>query len=454
MTIIEVTMPKLGESVTEGTIARWLVAVGDAVRQYAPLCEVITDKVTAEVPATEAGVLEALLVPEGETVPVGTPIARLRLAAGADAGGKTLDGEANAEDRAIRAGDVAAFDAHRRTNDAGKLPRGRYSPAVRRLAEAYQVDLGQIRGTGEHGRITRRDVLSYIAAVSEAREVPGVASETAPPASTSMPVDSTLPSASPISGTPAASQPSVRKGTEPAGSTSDTGDVRRPISPVRRRIAERMTESKHTAPHAWMMVEVDVTRLVRYRQAVKDEFYRREGFNLTFLPFFLKAVTIALRRHPVLNASWDGDAIVLKRAINLSVAVAHDDVLYVPVIKGADGLSVVGLARALNDLVQRTKSGRLAPSDIEGGTFTVNNTGAFGSVLSMPIINPPQAAILSIEAITKRPVVVDEATIAIRDMVNLTLSLDHRVMDGAAAGAFLKTLKTLLEPLDEETFAI
>ncbi|PTQ53718.1 MAG: Dihydrolipoamide acyltransferase component of branched-chain alpha-keto acid dehydrogenase complex [Hydrogenibacillus schlegelii] len=457
MPIIDVVMPKLGESVTEGRLVRWLVRPGDTVEAYAPLCEVETDKVTAEVPSTAAGTVEAILVAEGDVVAVGTPIARLRVreaeasaalpsaapAGAAGSGAPPADGAAPARvgQGAVPTASVPAIGATEARDGRGAAPpasgrsergggslRGRYSPAVRRLLAEHGLDPAAVPGTGAHGRVTRKDVLAYLKRRADAT-----------PATVESPVHG-----------PTAS---VHPPHEAARAPFD-GDVVLPITAVRRRIAERMVESKRTAPHAWMMVEVDATRLVRYRKAVMGAFETREGFRLTYLPFFLRAVTLALREHPRLNASWTDEGIVLRKDIHLSIAVAHDDALYVPVIPHADALSVVGLARALHDLVERTRAGRLRPDDVAGGTFTVNNTGAFGSVLSMPIINPPQAAILSIEAIVKRPVVVDEGTIAIRDMVNLTLSLDHRVMDGAAAGAFLQTVKRLIETFDEATFAV
>ncbi|MDY0324441.1 MAG: dihydrolipoamide acetyltransferase family protein, partial [Candidatus Carbobacillus sp.] len=224
-----------------------------------------------------------------------------------------------------------------------------------------------------------------------------------------------------------------------------------PLSTVRRTIARRMVESKQTAPHAWMMVEVDVTKLVQHREQIKEQFYKQEGIRLTYLPFFILSVVRALKQYPVLNASWTEEGILYKKDIHISIAVAHNDLLYVPVIHHADEKSLIGLARAIDDLVSRTRQGKLKIEDTEGGTFTVNNTGAFGSILSMPIINQPQAAILSIEAIVKRPVVID-GMIAIRDMVNLTLSLDHRVLDGAVAGRFLQKIKHDLENFEPHSY--
>jgi len=231
------------------------------------------------------------------------------------------------------------------------------------------------------------------------------------------------------------------------------GDVEIPVSGVRRAIATNMVRSKHEAPHAWTMVEVDVTDLVSYRNKVKNDFKNKEGFSLTFLPFFIKATVEALREFPRMNSMWAGDKIVEKKDVNISIAVATDDALYVPVIKNADELSIKGIAKKVNELALKVRTGKLAADDMQGGTFTVNNTGSFGSILSQPIINHPQAAILSVESIVKRPVVIN-GMIAARDMVNLCLSLDHRVLDGLIAGRFLARVKEILENTNESNTSI
>ncbi|MED4980387.1 dihydrolipoamide acetyltransferase family protein, partial [Geobacillus stearothermophilus] len=250
----------------------------------------------------------------------------------------------------------------------------------------------------------------------------------------------TAPQAAPIK--PAA--PNVEAG---------AGDIEIPVTPVRKAIAANMLRSKHEAPHAWTMVEVDVTDLVAYRDAIKDEFKRREGFNLTYFAFFVKAVTQALKEFPQLNSTWAGDKIIQRKDINISIAVATDDALFVPVIKHADEKTIKGIAREIAELAAKTRAGKLRPEDMQGGTFTVNNTGAFGSVQSMGIINYPQAAILQVETIVKRPVV-KNGMIAIRDMVNLCLSLDHRVLDGLICGRFLARVKAILENMNKDNTPI
>jgi len=450
---VEVKMPQLGESVTEGTIAKWLVKPGDKVNKYDPLCEVMTDKVNAEVPSTVSGVIKEILVPEGETVSVGTPICLMEAEGEGSAEDAAKDG-AEAAPQAEAAQSPAPAGAPAEGASEGKpavpaaaLPRDqkrRYSPAVLKLAQEYGIDLSQVPGTGREGRVTRKDVLRFI-------EQGGAAAQAAQPASAA-PATPTRAAAQPVA-QPAdqARQPASQAAPQPAsaapGVKTEPGDQVIPVTPVRRAIATRMVQSKHEAPHAWTMVEVDVTGLVKLREAVKAEFEKREGFKLTYLPFVIKAVVESLKEYPILNSVWAGDSIVLKKRINISIAVATEDALYVPVIKDADEKSIYGLAKAVHDLAQRTRAGKLTPDDMAGGTFTVNNTGSFGSILSMPIINYPQAAILSCEAIVKRPVVRDDGSIAVRDMMNLCLSLDHRILDGLVAGKFLQAVKKRLEAM-------
>lgn len=448
------TMPKLGESVTEGTVVRWLVKPGDTVQAYDPICEVETDKVTAEVPAPEAGRVVERLVAEGETVQVGTPIMRFEVEDAASAEDDAPGHEQSSHKHLSQvmpsspSSEPTPSKPDPKAND--NAGRKRYSPAVLRLASEYGIDLNQVTGTGEHGRVTRKDVLNFIATAQTA-----TASSTAQAILAS--VDNTTRSKEQHALEASASVESLPNAMRPSHPQEDKAlqiegaDRLVPLSTVRRTIARRMVESKQTAPHAWMMVEVDVTKLVQYREQMKEQFYKQEGIRLTYLPFFILSVVRALKQYPVLNASWTEEGILYKKDIHISIAVAHNDLLYVPVIHHADEKSLIGLARAIDDLVSRTRQGKLKIQDTEGGTFTVNNTGAFGSILSMPIINQPQAAILSIEAIVKRPVVID-GMIAIRDMVNLTLSLDHRVLDGAVAGRFLQKIKHDLENFEPHSY--
>jgi 2-oxoisovalerate dehydrogenase E2 component (dihydrolipoyl transacylase) len=428
-----VTMPQLGESVTEGTLTRWLKAEGDEVSKYEPLCEVTTDKVESEVPSPLAGTVQKLLVEEGETVDVGTEIATI-----------AVEGEVEDEAPAAPPVDEAAPEpeealatapsapgpsgngrsesrAALADRSAEELRLTRSSPVVRKLAAEHGVDIQDISGTGTGGRVTKKDILAYIEGLEEApaEAAPAVDGERRAPA-------------------PAPAAPRRR-------AEVYEGDEVVELTGIRKAIAARMAESKREAPHAWTMVEVDVSGLVKLREARKEEFKRREGVSLTYVPFIVKAVVESLKEHPVLNSVWDEDRIVLRKQINIGVAVdLPEGALIVPVIKEADNYGIVGLARKANELIRKARSNDLAPDDITGGTFTVNNPGALGSVVSTPIINYPQAAILSAEAIVKRPVVVDDA-IAIRSMMNLEVSFDHRILDGGAALRFLNAVKNRLE---------
>lgn len=402
-----ITMPQLGESVTEGTIGRWLKKPGDPIARDEPLVEVITDKVNAEIPSPVAGVLERISAAEGVVVAVGQEIGFVAVA------GEVVIAER--EPTPVAAGSASQATATSTAREAdGDGPRS--SPLVRKLAREHNLDLRQIQGTGLGGRITREDVEAYLEK-NPAASAGGLAT---PPAGS--------PSTGSVGESPA----------EPGQ------DERLALTPMRRAIAQHLAQSAREVPHAWLMLEVDVTRLVRLREGLKDSFRRAEGVDLTYLPFVMKAAAETLREFPIVNAIWNDGEIVLKRAVNLGVAVALEDGLVVPVIPNADQKSVAGLAHALADVVGRARAGKLGVSDVEGGTFTVNNTGAFGSVASQPIINYPQAAIMNLDAIVKRPVVIDDA-IAIRSMVNLCLSFDHRILDGLTAGRFLQSVKRRLE---------
>ena len=462
-----IELPQVGESVVEGTIGKWLKQPGDNIARYEPLVEVVTDKVTMEVPSPVDGALLKILAQEGETIPMGAPIAEVETAGSpaapaamaADTESAQSPPAANppvtpmpsepaaapATPAASRigylntaatmvgptgggAGDTAAPDAPptaavnpsvaaEAATAAPAVPpipapeqsangAPRLSPAVRRLAREHSVDLSRIAGTGMGGRITRDDVLQYLES--------GVATAAA------------------------------------AGPSAATGDETHiPLTPVRRMIAAAMTRSVSQIPHAWSVTAVDVTNLVAARAALRPAFQQREGVDLTYLPFVLRALTAALQENPTFNASWGEDQIILKRRLNIGLAVAAPGGLVVPVIPDADRLSLSGLAHAVADLTQRARQGKLTLSDVQGGTFTLNNTGALGSTVSQPIINHPQAAILTTESIQKRPVVINDA-IAIRSMMNLCLSFDHRINDGAEAGAFIQAIKGRLEAINPD----
>ncbi|MGP4080992.1 dihydrolipoamide acetyltransferase family protein [Pseudalkalibacillus sp. R45] len=439
----KISMPQLGESVTEGTISKWLVQVGDEVKKYDPIAEVMTDKVNAEIPSSYTGTIKELVADEGDTIEVGELVCYIETEGGAGAKDK--------EDAPTEVDPVEDSSAEEQPAEAApkkekpKQPKdgkARYSPAVLRLAQENDIDLEQVEGTGREGRITRKDLQKLI----ESGDIPKAGDkpkEEAAPAPEKAPEPTQAPAA-------AASKPASK----PMNIPVEEGDVEIPVSGVRRAIADNMVRSKHEAPHAWMMMEVDVTNLVEYRNSVKGDFKQKEGYNITFLPFFIKAVVEALKEFPMINSMWAGDKIVQKKAINISIAVATEDSLFVPVIKNADEKSLKGIAKDVNELASKVRNGKLSRDDMKGGTFTVNNTGSFGSIQSTPIINYPQAAILSVESIVKRPVVMDNGMIAVRDMVNLCMSLDHRVLDGLVCGRFLSRVKEIVENTSKENTSI
>ncbi|MCM3704601.1 MULTISPECIES: dihydrolipoamide acetyltransferase family protein [Cytobacillus] len=437
MAIEQIKMPQLGESVTEGTISKWLVSVGDKVNKYDPLAEVMTDKVNAEVPSSFTGVIKELIAEEGETYEVGQVILTIETEGGGEAA-NDAQAETKAEDKTPAAPSASAPSAPAAPVKAADAPKGvRYSPAVLRLSQEHGIDLNQVTGTGGGGRITRKDLMKII----ESGDIPTAA---AAPEKTEAPAPSAAPS-----------QPAASKQAAPAPNVPVMpGDVEIPVTGVRKAIAANMLRSKHEAPHAWTMMEVDVTNLVEYRNSIKGEFKQKEGFNITFFAFFVKAVAQALKEFPQINSMWAGDKIIQKKDINISIAVATDDALFVPVIKAADEKTIKGIGREINDLALKVRSGKLTSAEMQGGTFTVNNTGSFGSVQSMGIINYPQAAILQVESIVKRPVVMNNGMIAVRDMVNLCMSLDHRVLDGLVCGRFLQRVKEILENTSKENTSI
>lgn len=431
-----INMPQLGESVTEGTITTFLVKPGDRVEEYEPLAEVMTDKVTAEIPATSAGVVKEMLISEGDTVAVGTPVLIMEVE-GAESAPAKPEGEA--EPKQVESAPVETKQAL--TAAPRKQNNGRFSPAVIRLANENAIDLNELDGSGLGGRITRKDVLRYL---SEGRPVKPEALTQAPVQETMTQVKHDVPET--------VAAPAVTPPAPAASSSSDRVELI-PTAGVRQAIANNMVRSKHEAPHAWLMIEVDVTNLVTTRAKLKDEFFKREGVKLTFMPFFMKAAIEALKKHPMMNSEWAGDHIKVHQDIHLSVAVAANDALYVPVIKHADEKNIKGLAVALQDVAARARGNRLKGDEMRGGTFTINNTGAFGSIQSAPILNYPQAAILSVESIVKRPVWVN-GMFAARDMVNLCMSVDHRVLDGLVAGQFLQAIKQSLESIDPDTYTL
>ncbi len=434
MAVEKILMPQLGESVTEGTIEKWLVEVGDTVNKYDPIAEVNTDKVNAEVPSSYSGVIKELVAEEGDTIEVGELVCYI------DVEGGAAPEEKQEESTGQKAVENISEDKKEQEQDEEQPMKRRYSPAVLRLAQENDIDLEQVSGSGKGGRITRKDIQKVI----ESGNIP------AP-----KPEEKKTESKQESKPAPKAAAPtSAPEGSKGSDVPVAEGDIEIPVTGVRRAIANNMLRSKHEAPHAWTMVEVDVTNLVEFRNGIKDDFKKKEGYGLTFFAFFVKAVVEALKEFPQMNSMWAGDKIIQKKDINISIAVGTDESLFVPVIKNADEKSIKGIAREVKELAQKAKTGKLKGEEMQGGTFTVNNTGSFGSVQSMGIINYPQAAILQVESIVKRPVVMNNGMIAVRDMVNLCLSLDHRVLDGMICGKFLARVKENLETISKENTSV
>jgi 2-oxoisovalerate dehydrogenase E2 component (dihydrolipoyl transacylase) len=427
-------MPQLGETVTEGTIARWLKKPGDSVEKYEAFVEVSTDKVNAEVPSPVTGTIRELIAAEGETVPTGAPIATIdEVGAAASPSAafvapalETLPLPLAAAPANGASNGASANGLSANGNGAVHANGTRVSPAVRRLAREHAVDVSVVSGTGTNGRVTAADVVAAAAGTSA----------TAAAGSTTAVASAPVVTPSAVEGQP---RPAPTKAPIALGELL-------PLTPARKLIARRMVESKHNAPHAWTMVEVDVTALWKWRLAERDAFEREHGVKLTLLPFFMHAVVESLRVFPLMNASFYDNGIAVHKNIHLGIATAADDGLVVPVVRNAEEKSIRGIAIAAGALIDKARRGKLGADDLAGGTFTVNNNGAAGSVLSAPIIVPGQAGIVTMEAVVKRPVVIDDA-IAIRSMMNVCLSLDHRVVDGVIASGFLADLKKRLEAM-------
>lgn len=409
---VTIVIPQLGESIAEGTVSKWLKAEGDRVQVDEPVVEIMTDKVTVEVPSPAAGIMGPLLVPEGTTVPVGEPITNI-LAPGETGAAPAKAGDGAAAKVAPAAAAMSAPAAAARvataapagpTNGSGR--RSYFSPVVRRLAREHGVDPALVPGTGRGGRVTREDMLAFL---------------------------SKGPSAT-------AARPS-------AAAAAPTGPLEEviPLAGVRKVIAERMVLSKFTAPHVTTFEEVDVSALVQLRNDTKQEVLDRHGVRLTFTPFFVLAAVAALRDFPTLNATWRGnDAVIVKRYYNIGVAVGRDAGLMVPVVKDAGNKSLVEVARDVNDLSERAHANRIKPEELQGGTFSITNAGIYGSFASTPVINFPEVAILGVHKIAPRPTVV-AGQVVVRDMTNLALTFDHRWIDGHTAVQFLVRVKQILE---------
>jgi 2-oxoglutarate dehydrogenase E2 component (dihydrolipoamide succinyltransferase) len=431
---VEMLMPQMGESIAEATIAKWRKKPGDLVQKDEVILEISTDKVDSEIPSPAAGVLAEILFNEGDVVPVKQKIATIETEAGA-ATATTPAASANGNAPAAKEPSHAtapaptAVPAAAAAEEAGdSRESGRfYSPLVKGLAEKHGValaELDKVNGSGQGGRLTKEDFLNYVQSRSQPAATPAV--KPAAPA--------------PTAARPASEPPSSDWGAD--GTRVVAMDA------MRQAIADHMVRSKHTSPHVYSIQEVDVTNIATWRAKHKGAFEKAEGFGLSFTPFFLEAATKALEAFPFVNASVDGKKIILKKHVNLGVAVALGNTgLIVPNIKKAEEKNFVGLARGLNDLALRARSKKLIPDDVAGGTFTVTNPGVFGTIIGTPIINQPQAAILCLGAIKKRPVVIDDM-IAIRQICYLTLSYDHRIIDGSLGGQFLAFIRDYLENWD------
>ena len=430
-----VTMPALGESVTEGTVTRWLKSEGDDVAVDEPLLEVSTDKVDTEIPSPVAGTLTKILVSEDETVPVGGDLAIIggSAPAAAEAPAQQAQPEPPAQqaqpEPAAQAEPAAPSAAPQAPSTPGQAPTDAaayVTPLVRKLAAQHGIDLSTLKGTGVGGRIRKQDVLD----AAEAAQAPAPEAPAAPAAES-------------------APAPAVPTAPAAAASVSPKRGTREKMTRLRKLIASRMVESLQVSAQLTTVVEVDLTKVARIRDRSKNDFLAREGVKLSFLPFLALAATEALKAHPMVNASIEGDEVVHHGTENLSIAVDTDKGLIVPVVKNAGDLNIAGLARAIADVADRTRNNKITPDDLAGGTFTITNTGSRGALFDTPIINQPQVAILGTGAIVKRPVVVTDPdggeTIAIRSMMYLALTYDHRIVDGADAARFLGTMKTRLE---------
>lgn len=425
----DVIMPQMGESITEGTIVNWFKSLGDWVEKDESLLLIATDKVDAEVPSPASGYLSEICYPENETVPIDTVIARLSQEKGAT---KTADKPAPKSDEpaapepekkeqpVLQA--VGASAAPAADSTVEELRKVRSSPLVRRMAAEHNVNISQVQGTGISGRVTKKDFLTYLEAQPAVSHSPAPA----PAAAARKPVDAGKYAYQPIA-----------------------SDRIEPFSPMRSQIADHMVISRETSVHVTTVFEVDMTRIAKLRQKHKKR-YEESGVKLSFMPFILNAVTRGISQYPVMNSAVVDRSVAYRQDVNLGMAVAVDWGLLVPVIRNADEKSLLGLARSVGDLAERARTRKLGPDDLQGGTFTVTNPGVFGSLFGTPIINQPQVAIMCVGTITKRPVVTEDDAIAIRHMMYLSLSFDHRVIDGATGDRFMKSVKDHLEQFPEE----
>jgi len=471
---VDVVMPQMGESIFEGTITKWLKKPGDKVERDEPLFEISTDKVDAEIPSPSAGVLKEIKIPEGQTVPIQTVVAVIDGAGSAAASApapaaaapaaaakpaaapapsavpapaaKPAPAQAPAPGAAPGAASTAVPQASGAA--ASATERVHSSPLVRRLAKEHNIDLTTLGGTGAGGRITKEDIEAVIA--GQSAPAPGAAA----PAASTTPRPIPPPPPAPVAtapGAPAAHGTQyipVLQVAAPRERIYFGNYELQPLSVMRQKIAEHMVASKHVSPHVYSVDEIDMSKVAAIRAKAKEEFEKRYETKLTFMPFFVKAAVAGLRAYPTLNASLDGTNVVLHKEINVGIAVALDWGLIVPVVKGADEKNLLGIQRTLNDLAERARSKKLKPEEVQEGTFSITNPGVFGGLFGLPVISQPNVGILGLGAIEKRPVVINDS-IAIRSMCYVTLSYDHRVVDGAIAHQFLHKVKETLENWSE-----
>ncbi|MFN5596219.1 MAG: dihydrolipoamide acetyltransferase family protein [Bacteroidota bacterium] len=447
-----IVMPKMGESIAEATIIRWLKNEGDRVEKDEPIVEIATDKVDSEIPSTEAGILVKQMYKDGDVVKVGEPVAMINTEGGASAVAPAptaapattpvvetpvaVEAAVTAIENQIQAAQPAAEPLS--NADGSRF----YSPLVLNIARTEGVSMSELEtvpGTGKEGRVTKSDILAYVANRGNAQPAAAAASVSA------MPV-------APVATTPAISTQTPAKVEVKSHISLNPGDELIEMDRVRKLIADHMVMSKHTSPHVTSFVEADVTNLVNWRNRVKDSFKKREGENITFTPIFIEAVAKAIKDFPMINVSVDGTTIIKRKNINVGMAVAQQNGnLIVPVIKNADTMNLLGLTRAVNELANRARIGKLTPDEIQGGTYTLTNVGSFGNVLGTPVINQPQVAIMAVGAIRKKPAVLETEygdVIAIRHMMYLSHSYDHRVVDGALGGMFVRRVADYLEQWD------
>jgi pyruvate dehydrogenase E2 component (dihydrolipoyllysine-residue acetyltransferase) len=432
---VDVVMPQMGESIAEGTITRWMKQIGETVQRDEPLFEISTDKVDAEIPSPSAGTLVEVKNQAGETVPVNQVVAVLETDAAAAAAAPKAGAAPKPAAPPAPAAPAPAPAPPPKPAPATPAPaaaesaEGSFiSPVVRKIAAEHGIDPASVPGTGAGGRVTKKDILDFVAKGGP------------PAAAPAAPVAPAAPAAA-RAAAPAPASPTV---TFPPGARVE----RQAMSPMRKKIAEHMIESRRTSAHVHSVFEVDMNRVVGLREKYKAVYQERHGTKLTLTPFFVKAACDALRAWPILNSSVEGNEIVYRKDLNIGIAVALDWGLIVPVVRNADQLSIAGLTMKVNDLAERARTKKLSPDEVQGGTFTITNPGIFGGLFGLPIINQPQVAILGVGGIEKRPVVIDDA-IAIRQRMYMSMSYDHRVVDGAVADQFLAMVKKVLQEFDE-----